>query len=207
MEGNLATVPLEVLDGDADGDQLAAEVGDEETLTVATAELCGVLDGAKIGTKSEPLVLGLDVKGGATSLHIKLSEDGDAERVDVKGARAGNNKVVVKERVGKRADVGGQERLLGGDGAEESSVKAILLTLLTNDGCYTSHNTSVSGGGGGLADVLKSAHDHCGESFGDGNGIMDIGGGELVFAGQRRKLLELVQSVERIERVELFLLR
>jgi hypothetical protein len=36
---------------------------------------------------------------------------------------------------------------------------------------------------------------------------MDVVGGKVVFARERSKLLELVQSVERIERVELLLLK
>lgn len=133
-------------------------------------------------------------------------EDGDAERVDIKGARTGNNDVVVKERVGKSADAGGQEWLFGGHGADEGPVEAILLTLLANDGCNSSHNARVSSDGGALADILESGQNERSEDTRNSNGVMDIGDGELVFARQGGKLLELVQSGERIESVQLLLL-
>lgn len=57
LESDLAAVPLEVLDGHTDGEQLAAEVGDEEAGAVAVAVLGGGLDSAKIGAEMEDLVL------------------------------------------------------------------------------------------------------------------------------------------------------
>lgn len=206
LQGDLAAVPLEVLDGDADGEQLAAEVGDEEAGAVAVAVLGGGLDGAKIGAKVEDLVVWLGGKENAATFDIELAEDGDTESGDVVWAGAWNNKVVVDKGVSKRADVGGQEWLFGGHGAEDSSIEAVLLTLLANDGCDTSDNASVSSCGGALADVLESTHDERSEDFGNGNCVMDVGGGEMVFARQGSKLLELVQGVERVDCMKLLLL-
>lgn len=206
LEGDLAAVPLEVLDGDADGEQLAAEVGDEEAGAVTVAELGGGLNGAQIGTELKGLVLGLDTKGNAATLYLELLEDGDAERVDIKRARAWNNDVVVEKGVGKSADTGGQEWLLRGHGANECPVEAILLTLLANDGCDTSNNASVSSYGSALTDVLESGQDERRENSRNSNGVVDVCNGELVFARQRGKLVELVQSGECIESVQLLLL-
>lgn len=206
LEGDLAAVPLEVLDGDADGEQRAAEVGDEEAGAVTVAVLGGGLNSAQIGTELKGLVLRLDAKGNAATLDLELLEDGDAERVDIEWARAWNNDVVVEKGVSKGADTGGQEWLLGGHSADKGAIEAILLTLLANDGCYTSNNARVSSDGSALADVLESGQDERSENSRNSNGVMDICDGELVFARQGGKLLELVQSGERIKSVQLLLL-
>lgn len=95
LESDLAAVPLEVLDGHADGEQLAAEVGDEKAGAVAVAVLGGGLDGAKIGAEVENLILWLGGQGNALTLDLELGEDGDTESVDVVWARAWDNKIVV----------------------------------------------------------------------------------------------------------------
>jgi hypothetical protein len=77
---------------------------------------------------------------------------------------------------------------------------------LANDGCYTSNNARVSSDGSALADVLESGQDERSENSRNSNGVMDICDGELVFARQGGKLLELVQSGERIKSVQLLLL-
>lgn len=181
--------PAHVLGLDALGHLQARLVGDVQTASLGLVgdDLLGSLGDLEGRLEGESLVLGLDLGDGA-AVDQQRREDGELDLLDILGARARNNKAL-KSRPSKSSRNRGQERRLGGDLVEVETVETILLTLLTDDGRDETDHLGKTLLAEDDVGVLQDAEDDGGESLGEGDGVLEVGGGELVLAGRGRKLV------------------
>jgi hypothetical protein len=81
-----------------------------------------------------------------------------------------------------------------------------LFAFLADDGCDATGEAIVTVLSEDLDHVLQGAEDDVGEGCGESDGIIDVGGRELVLAGEDGGLAEVFEAFLGVDCVELFLL-
>lgn len=143
----------------------------------------------------------LDVLAAGTGWgeHVERCEDGEGDGVFVR-AGAGHDEGL-EGREGEGARGCGQEGLRGGTLALKQAVEAVLFALLADDGADAADQAGVAVLPEQGLDVLQGAEDEVGEGVGEGDGVVEVGDWEDVFAGEDGAGVEVGEGAVGVERV------